>query len=285
MASGVPGGIINHMSTMTGTDDDNHPAADRPEEGPTRWSNLAALGFLMVAVGAVLMVAAVLIWGLDSDDLAFFIAPAALGALAAWLVRRHRTWMKVVAMVLGLATGMMLFWTMFGVTAPASFFDFVPALLVVPGVVIGLVAGIASIRSKRSGLAPSTGERRAVQGIVLALGCVAAVSAVVSITSRDTVSDADADAADFVVDLKDFEFDRASYDASGDTTILVKNSDPFLHTFTVDELGIDVTLNGGSEKLVTIPAKPGSYVVYCEPHTNDKDAPAEDDMAATLDVG
>jgi plastocyanin len=285
LASEVPERMVDHMITKTGTDDHRHPTTDRPHDGPTRWSDLAALGFLMVAAGAVLMVAAVLIWGLDSDDLAFFIAQVVLGALAAWLVRRPRTWTKVVAIVLGLATGMMMFWTMFGVTAPASFFDFMPALLVVPGVLIGLVAGIASIRSKRSGAVHSAGERRAVQGIVVALGCFAAVSAVVSVTSRDTVSDEDADSADFVVDLEDFEFEQASYDATGDTTILVKNSDPFLHTFTVDELGIDVTLNGGSEKLVTIPAQPGSYVVYCEPHTNDKDDPAEDDMAATLNVG
>jgi plastocyanin len=231
------------------------------------------------------MVIAAVAFGMDTEDLGFFAVTAALAVGGALLVRQRRTWMKVLATLLAVAVGVALFWTMFGLAAPASFFDFVPGVLVLPGALIGLIAGIASIRAQRRGAAPSTGERRAVQGILAAVGALAAVSAVVSLASRETVSDADAAAADFVVELQDFEFDASSYDATGDTTILVKNSDPFLHTFTVDELGIDVTLNGGSEKLVTIPAEAGTYVVYCEPHTSNKDDPADDDMAATLTVG
>jgi plastocyanin len=203
------------------------------------------------------------------------------------LVRQRRTWMRVVALVLALAVAMALFWTMFGLAAPASFFDFVPGLLVVPGVLIALVAGIASLRAGRRDAtrAASPRERTAMVAIGGALGALAVVSAVLSLAGRETVSDAEAAEADFVVDLKDFEFDQATYETTGDVTVLVKNSDPFLHTFTVDELGIDVELNAGSEKLVTIPGEPGTYVLYCEPHTSDPEDPGEDDMAATLTVG
>jgi plastocyanin len=273
------------MTTTVGTTD-HEPVRQVDEGGPGRWSRLASLGFLMAAAGPVLMIAAVLLWGLDSGDLAFFVVPAVLGAAAAALVRKRRRWQRVLAIVLGLLAAVMMFWTMFGITSPASFFDFVPALLVVPGALIGLVAGVASARAAKGGAATeSVGERRAIQGILVALGTLVVVSAVVSVSSRETVSDAEAAAADIVVDLKDFEFDAERYDAAGGTTILVKNSDPFLHTFTIDELGIDVSLNGGSEKLVSIPAQPGTYVVYCEPHTSDKDDPGEDDMAAALTVG
>lgn len=85
--------------------------------------------------------------------------------------------------------------------------------------------------------------------------------------------------------LAAFEFDRATYDVAGGATILVKNSDPFVHTFTVDALDIDVDLGPGSETLVTIPAEPGTYVLFCQPHSSDKDDPGEDDMAAVLEVG
>lgn len=255
------------------------------DRDPGRWSRLASVGFLMAAVGAILMIAAVLIWGLDSDDLVFFAVPAVLGVIAAALVRRPRTWMKVVAIVLGIVTAMMLFWTMFGITALSSFFDFVPALLVVPGVLIGLVAGVASILAgRRNEGRTSVAEHRVILGVLAVLGVLVVASAVLSVTNRETVSDADAADADLVVELKDFEFDAERYDAAAGSTILVKNSDPFLHTFTVDDLGVDVSLNGGSEKLITLPTDTGTFVLYCEPHTSDPDDPGDDDMASEITV-
>jgi plastocyanin len=277
------------MDTTTAGEryDGQGPEEGGGADGPVRWSRLASFGFLMAATGALLMIAASVIWGLDTEDLAFFVIPLVLGVVGAVLVRQRRTWMRVVALVLALAVAMALFWTMFGLAAPASFFDFVPGLLVVPGVLIALVAGIASLRAGRHDATrtASPRERTAMVAIGGVLGALAVVSAVLSVAGRETVSDSEAAEADFVVDLKDFEFDQATYETSGDVTVLVKNSDPFLHTFTVDELGIDVELNAGSEKLVTIPAEAGTYVLYCEPHTSDPEDPGEDDMAATLTVG
>ena len=97
--------------------------------------------------------------------------------------------------------------------------------------------------------------------------------------------DALADDADLTVSLTDFEFDEDGYELEGGATVLVQNDDPFVHTFTVDELGIDVELGPSSEKLVEIPEESGAYVLYCDPHTEDKDDPSEDDMASELTVG
>lgn len=260
-------------------------SATTAHDGPTRGTNLATLGFLMAATGAILLVAAPLLWGLDSGDVAFFAFPAVLGLVGAALIRRSRTVWKVMALVLAIVVAGGLFWTAFGLTTPASFLDFVPGLLVLPGVLLALAAGITSIRSGKQGRPVGPGERRATMGILGVLGLLAVASAVLTATGRETV-DADLAAdADLVVDLENFEFDQASYEVTGEGIVLVKNSDPFVHNFTIDELDIDVDLNPFSEKLITLPDQPGTYVLFCEPHTEDPDDPSDDDMAAELRIG
>lgn len=88
-----------------------------------------------------------------------------------------------------------------------------------------------------------------------------------------------------MVDLEDFEFDEASYDVPAGGTVLVKNSDSLVHTFTIDELDIDVELGPGSEELVTMPEETGTYILFCVPHTSDPDDPSEDDMASEITIG
>ncbi len=252
---------------------------------PSRGTRLATLGLLMAAVAPILLLAATLLWGLDTGDAAFFVLPAVLGLVGAWLVGRRRTAAKVAAIVMAVLIAGALFWTAFGLVAPASFFDFVPGLLVIPGVLLAIGAGITSIRSGRQGRAEGPGERRAALGIVAIVALLAVGSAVLTVTGRDTIDDDLAANAELVVDLSDFEFDEDAYEAGADTTVLVKNSDPLLHTFTIEALDIDVTLNPGSEKLVTLPDEPGTYILICEPHTSDPDDPGKDDMAATLTIG
>ena len=48
---------------------------------------------------------------------------------------------------------------------------------------------------------------------------------------------------------------------------MVRNDDPFLHTFTVDELGIDIELLPGSSQIVELPATAGTCTYYCIPHS------------------
>jgi plastocyanin len=237
----------------------------------------------MTAAGALIVVVASLAFGFDVGDVAFFAISAVLSVVGAVLLRRPQTASKVVALVLALVAGFFASFTVFGLFLPDSVFDFVPGLLVVPGALLAIGAGIASIRAK--GRPVGGGERRAVTAIVGAVGVLAVLSIALTLTGRETV-DADLAAdADLRVDLENFEFDRDSYDGAGGTTVLVKNSDPFAHTFTVDELDIDVDMGPLSEKLVTLPDDPGTYVLFCEPHTSDKEDPSEDDMAAVLTIG
>jgi plastocyanin len=242
------------------------------------------------------MFAAGALWGLDiGDDVAFFLVTAALALIGAFLVSRRQVWLRIVGMVFGLLVAMALFWTAFGLFSPASVFDFLPGVLVIPGVLLAIGATIASIVSGRrqaattpegtalaSTIEPADGERR---GIVIAIGVVvvlAALSAVLTATGQETVDDPSAAAATVV--FSDFEFDEDGYEVPGGAQVFVDNHDPFLHTFQIDSLDVDVNLNPGSEKLVTIPDEPGDYIVYCEPHTSDPDDPSEDDMAARITV-
>jgi plastocyanin len=253
-------------------------------DGAARGSQLATLGFLMAAAGPIILIAATLLWGLDGDDTAFFVVPAVAGLVGAVLIRRGSTALRIVAIVLAVLVAVTIFWTVFGLTSPDSFFDFVPGLLVMPGVLLALVAGITSIRSAKRGRSSAPGERRAAGAILAVVAVLAVASLALTLTGKETV-DADlAAAAAVTVDLKSFEFDEDEYDITGGSTVLVRNSDPFAHTFTVEALDIDVDLGPGSEALVTIPEQPGTYVLFCEPHTSDPDDPSDDDMAAVLQV-
>ena len=258
------------------------PSTPKTPSGTT----LATLGFAMAALGPILIIGAGLIFGLD--DLGFFFIPSVLGIVGVVLSRRPGKVAKAFSIVIALLIAMLLFWTAFGLAAPSSFFDFVPALLVLPGALLALGSSIAALVSRSRGSEAGAGERRAALAIVTLVGVLGGVSAVLTLTGRDTVPDSVADAADVAVDMKDFEFDEDAYEVPAGGTIFVKNEDPFVHTFTVDALGIDVDLGPGDEKIVEIPSEvdgSSTYVLYCDPHTEEPDDPGEHDMAAELTVG
>jgi plastocyanin len=262
------------------------PAPDDVTE-PTepRGARLATLGFLMAAAGPILLIVGSLLFGLDAEDTVFFVVPSALGLLGAFLVRRRGTVPKAIAIVLAVIVFVLIFWTVFGVTLPASFLDFVPGILVLPGVLLAIGGSVAAIRSAKRRRASGPGERRAATAILGVVGALAVLSLVLTVAGRETVDDEAAANADLVVDLKDFEFDEDAYDVPPGGTVLVKNSDPLFHTFTVEELDIDVDLGPGSEELVTMPEDVGTYILICEPHTSDPDDPSEDDMASQITIG
>lgn len=49
----------------------------------------------------------------------------------------------------------------------------------------------------------------------------------------------------------------------GDVTIRMANTDLFWHTFTIDELGVDLKVPVGGEQAITFTALPGAYSFYC----------------------
>jgi len=250
-----------------------------------RWTRLATLGLLMAAVGPLLMLVAGLIYGLDlSEDGGFFLITGAIGLVGAFFVWRFGTWSKFIGILAALMVGAALFWTAFSLFVPMSFFDFVPAILVVPGILIAIVSCIAAIVAARRGhksTSPEGGEKRGIRIVVTAVVVLAVLSAVLSFVSMESADESDADS---VVVLKDFEFDETDYAFDPGSTVLVRNDDPFLHTFTVEELDIDEAITPGSEVLVEIPDESGSYVLFCRPHSDPEEPDPEEDMAANLTI-
>jgi plastocyanin len=268
------------------TDIDTRATTNAGVPGGTR---LAVLGLLMVSSAGLIWLVAGLIWGLDLGDSAGFLIPTiVLPAVAAFVVWRFGTWARIVGIVVALLGIGLLWFTAFGLLEPASFFDFVGGLLVVPGAVIAIVGCVQAIRAGRRGelrMRREGGEARAMNVIVAVVTGLTVLSAVVTFVARST---ADASQADGEVALTDFSFEASGSEGvtvTGGDTLYVANEDPFHHTFTVDGLGIDVAFGPSSQELIEIPAQPGTYTLYCRPHTSNPDDPAEGDMATTLTVG
>lgn len=255
-------------------------AGKRPRAVYTR---IEALGLALIALVPVVFVAAVVITGGSTDELAFFALPFAIATIGALLVWRFGTWAKVVGVVLSLAAALTMFWAAFGLAYPSSFADFVPGLMLPLGVVLGVGGGIAAVvRRRRMEVEATAGERRLIRFSIGLLVLAALVSATMHLVSKTT---ADAAGAAATATMSDFEFTPATYEVASGDSILVHNSDAFVHTFTVPELGIDQTVVPGSRHLIEVTGDAGTYTVYCRPHADMDEAKAEDaGMAASLTV-
>lgn len=253
--------------------------------GKAKWTRLAALGLVMAGLGPVLILTAILIWGLDpGEDLGFFLTAIAVAFVASFLVWRFGTWSKIVGVIAGLLLAAALFWTAFGLEHPGSFFDFMVGILVMPGALLAVGASIAALVAGRRGTRTARaegGERRAIQVALSIVALAALVSGAFNLFARPTAT---AEEAELRAAFRDFKFDRSEYVVPGGTTMFVSNDDPVYHTFTIDELGIDEAFVGASSRLIEFPNTPGTYTVYCRPHTQDPQDPGEDDMTAQITV-
>ncbi|CAN5821216.1 hypothetical protein BH23ACT12_BH23ACT12_02270 [soil metagenome] len=240
---------------------------------------------MLAGLGPLLILGAALLFGLDvGEDLIFFGGTIAIAFIGAFLVWQFGTWSKIVGILAALLVGMALFWTAFGLGQPASFFDFLPGVLVLPGALLAIGCCVAALLAKRKGkvgVEPDAGERRVVRAVLAIVLLAAVVSGGLNLFTRSTASAGDAQAR---VALRDYEFSEDEYRVAGGSRVFIDNQDPFFHTFTVEGLDIDQDFVGGSSKVIDIPKKPGTYVVYCKPHTSDPEKPSEDDMASSITV-
>lgn len=249
------------------------------------YTGLQALGLLLTALAPGLVLTAALIAGLSVGEEIVFFGPAILVPLvAAGLVWRFGLWAKIVGIVAALAVAFMLFWLAFGLGYPTSPGDFVPGVLLPLGVLLAVGAGVAGIvghRRKHYQVGASSGERRIG---VAALGLVAlalVVSTGLMLATRSTAETA----GQMAVAMSDFEFDSDTYTVSAGetTTVVARNSDPFIHTFSIPDLGIHEVVAPGSEATIDITAEAGTYTLYCEPHSDMTESdPEEAGMAARL---
>lgn len=275
------------MDSMTTGDETPIASTDTTAtdtEGRPRWTRLAMVAMALAGAGPLLMLIATLLTGSEFDG---FLAITIIAAgLSIFLMSRRHIAARIVAMVLSFLFGMMLFWTAFGLGTPKSFFDFMPGVVVLPGALLAIGSIIASLVARRRGhidTALADTEQKVIRVVLGIVVILAAMSAVLTAMDRST---ADGSTADATVAMNDFEFEPEKLEVEAGTVLLVKNKDPFLHTFTVDSLDIDVVLGPGSSELVTIPSDAsGEIVYYCEPHTEDpKDLDDDHDMFGRMTV-
>jgi plastocyanin len=248
------------------------------------YTGVAAFGLLLIALAPTLIVVIALASGLQlGGEFATFLLPAILAIVAAALVWRFGTWAKILGALVSALAAPALFWLAFGIAVPASFGDFVPGLVFTLGVLIGLGGSIAAIVQGRRGhlrADATTGERRIITGVTGVIVIAALASAILWFTSRSTV---DAATADVTATMHDFAFQEGTYQVASGDTLLVHNSDGFMHDFTVHELGIAAEVAPGSGELVEMPDQPGTYVIYCTLHSDPEAPDASDgDMVAAL---
>lgn len=92
----------------------------------------------------------------------------------------------------------------------------------------------------------------------------------VSIAAAGRVVSFTAQPGDIELTAKDFKFDsRTITTDTGTVAVTVANDDATLHTFTIDELGVDLNVPPGTTQRVRFPADRGTYRFYCIPHALD----------------
>jgi len=195
---------------------------------------------------------------------------AVLYGVGVWLTRRGGrggTIMLAVLSVLFLASNAPFIVP--SLSVPASTVDFVMTGLLVVLALSNLVSAIAASRTS------STGARAGLAGratVALMLLVVA-----VAVIGRLTYDSPPAQSGDVEIAAQDFEFSTDIIEANGgEVSVFIDNKDSALHTFTVEDLDVDVAIPGGSTARVTFDATAGSYEFICIPH--------ESDMKGTLEV-
>lgn len=154
---------------------------------------------------------------------------------------------------------------------PDSFFDFFLGWALIVTSVIGTVAAVPVWRGTDS----EGGRARLVLvASSLLLVILAAVGAVATLTTKSVA----AEEGDVTAIAKDVEFAPEDLEAaSGDVGIHVDNKDQLRHTFTIDELDVNLELPAGKGARTTFTADPGTYAFYCA-------VPGHDTMKGTLTI-
>ena len=106
----------------------------------------------------------------------------------------------------------------------------------------------------------------------LLLVILAAVGAVATLTTKSVA----AEEGDVTAVAEDVEFVPEDLEAaSGDVGIHIDNKDQVRHTFTIDELDVNLELPAGKGARTSFTADPGEYAFYCA-------VPGHESMKGTL---
>ena len=165
---------------------------------------------------------------------------------------------------------------------PNSFFDFVLPLLLTVGALLALVGAIVAFVQQRRGTARRVSIRRerwTFAAITVALLVLVILSGTLHIAGLTSVS-AEVEAGAMVVEMRNSYLapDRLEIPLGETTRIVVRNDDFFVHTFEIDDLGVEHTVLPFSELLIELrPSNTDEFTYRSE-------APMTGDMEGTLVV-
>lgn len=277
------------MTTMAAPERDP-VGEDEAPGGVPPGTRAQVLGLVLAALAPLTMFGVGVATGSPLTDAVFFVVIAAVLGAGAWAVGRFGTWSTVLGLVLTVLAGVAGFWIAFGLTAPTSPGDFVPAVLFLTGVALALVGGVRSLVARRRGRTvptPTAGERRT-RTVVVAVVALALVGSVAGNLLGRTTVDAASAAGATEVEIAGFEFTDTEHRVPGgdDATLLVRNRDGFLHDLSLPAHDLAITVAPGSEGLLDVSSlAAGTYTFYCTLHSDTSvDDPEEAGMAGTLVV-
>lgn len=143
-------------------------------------------------------------------------------------------------------------------------------LPVASGVLLSLTvlvsAIVLAIKGRGRAFEPSNGARALGSLVILLILAVVAWNTL-------TLSKFDSQEArgeDIRVVTENFEFQPDSLSAgAGTVNVHLTNDDSVLHTFTIEKLGVDVSVPAGKSVRATFEAEAGDYEFVCTPHSPD----------------
>jgi plastocyanin len=220
----------------------------------TPWRDLMSWAALLVAG---LLVVVMAISGAVIPPLVVFVILFCVGA--ALLRRQGRFGVILLLVVAALFVLLNLPFLVPALGEPASWFDFVTAVIGFVGALVVVISAVAELRRAQ----PRGARTLGLTGIGIAVGAV-----VIALVARLGVEESEARSGDISVVAQDNAFQRQEIEADpGRVAIFVDNKDELaLHTFTIDELDVNLAVPGGTAGRVTFDAEPGEYEFYCVPH-------------------
>ncbi len=212
------------------------------------WRRLVFLAGVLatVAMGAV----ALLIGDIEGGVVAVGFA------VATWLTRVRRGTLGAIGMAL--VSAITLYFMLTAAVTNIRAGSAMSSVLVSAGLaavaLLGLVAalGFLTRRSSPSTTAPWAGV---ISSTLVLIGLVVWGAS----TAR-----AETEAGDIHLVAKNVAFTETEIaTAAGEVTVTLENKDLFWHTFTIEELGVDLRVPVGAELPVTFEAPPGEYEFIC----------------------
>lgn len=149
---------------------------------------------------------------------------------------------------------------------PEAGWDFVLPVMLVLSALTAIVATVPAYREISRGTGGSA-VPKAVTAVAVVLVLAAGATGLLATTGFES---AVAQPGDVTVEQVDFAFEPENVTTdAGEIAIFIENKDASFHTFTIDELGVDVSVPAGKSARVTFRAAAGEYRFYCKPHVPD----------------